>query len=498
MQFHKDCVNDNEMYRYIFGDLDPKETRQGRTWRADAIEVERPFPRSAPTYAIVGYGGSFEGTRFDIGFIDDLVDFQNSKTEDAREGQDQWVSQVFEKRLHPKRRLLFVIGTVHHRSDIYHRYQERSKKEGTWDFLGMTMIPQKAIDAGLWPPRKKNPSLPYSMDNVIVPHDLPVLWDFWTPSVLVSEFIDSPHTFARTRQNQIHDPDLGVFTTEELDFCLANGELDPNGALKPDLPFWNYQDGIPQPGSKIHQMYERAGIDIEYGIVCCDLAATEKRPGADPDWTVFQFWGWCRNTRRRVLLAMMRFRTSKPKIVKTKLRDFVRGFLPIVRKIAAEANAVDKLFVGELNDYLRAELGVPVHVVGLRGEKAEMIQAFKDLISDPGVWIPYSKSSSSTRALVDVFREELLDYPSGRHDDTLITAVHHLRLLKAGSIGSGGQAFVMGTEADSAPPEADLDVVDRDEQEWGHVRAQTQTKSSMSGRGASPWSKQTLSIGNFR
>ncbi|MHB8994544.1 MAG: hypothetical protein ACYC63_04765 [Armatimonadota bacterium] len=501
VSFHKDNLDNNEAFRYVFGDLNPKSSRPSRVWRTDAIEVDRPMPRSTPTYQVVGYGGSFEGTRFDVGFIDDIVDFQNSKTEQARTDQDLWVSQVFERRLHPRRRLLLVIGTVHHRTDVYHRYAARAKSEGTWDFTGMTMIPQTAIDAGIWPPKKKNPNLPYSMDNVIIPLNLPVLWDFWTPEVLVSEFIDSPHTFARTRQNQIHDPDLGMFTAQELDYCLANGGLDPDGRRKPDLVFWNHEDGIPQPGSKVFEMYLKAGIKIEYAVVTCDLAATDKRPGVDPDWTVFQLWGWCSSTKRRVLLAMIRFRTSKPKILKKKLADFVRGFLPIVRKVAAEANAVDKLFVGELDDYLKEELGVHVAVMGLRGEKAELIESFKDLISDPGVWIPYSVASGRTRTLVNVFREELLDYPSGKHDDTLITAVHHIRLLKAGTGNtSQGSAHVLRDgEEEGAIPDADLGAGPDDAAKWEHLHAEIARSKSKKGAGSSWRTNQAqLSIGSFR
>ena len=475
--FHQSNIANNEVYRHVFGDLNPKATAGSRTWRADSIEIERPLPHSAPTYAIIGYQGSFEGTRFDIGLLDDIVDFQNSKTEDARVEQYNWVSEVFERRLHPRRRLLFGIGTIHHRDDYYSRCRRHSETDGTWDYEEIKMIPQKAVDAGMWPPKKVNEDLPYSMENVIVPEDLPTLWDFWSPAVLTAEYVANPHTFAKTRQHQVHDPDSGTFTEKDLDFCLADGGQDPEGNAKPKLPMWSYVDGIPQPGSPIHAAYKAAGIDIEYVVVTADFAATDKTPGKDPDWTVYELWGWCRRTQRRVLLDVLRFRSGNPKVMKSKLVQFVRGYLPLVRRVAGEANAVDKLFVEDLSTFLRGELGIGVIVVSLRGEKAELIESFKDLIYDKGVWLPYSVASPRTRRDIGFLREELLEYPSGAHDDMLIAAVHHLRLIKSGSFSGGVQALVLGGDDPDAWQERydsvpDAEMGQEPDSPWGHIMAE--------------------------
>jgi len=461
VDFHQSNIANNVIYQFVFGDLNPKATEGDRTWRNDQFVVERPLPHSAPTYAIVGYQGSFEGTRFHIGLLDDIVDFNNCKTETARLAQSMWVSQVFERRLHPRRRMLFAIGTIHHRADFYGGCREQARNDGTWDYEEIAMIPQKAITAGLWPPRKVRPDQPYSMDNVIIPETLPVLWDFWTPKALVEEFIASPHAFARTRLNQTHDPESGLFTAGDLDFCLADGARDPEGNQKVELCLWNFTDGIPAEGSPIREMYAAAGVDIEYAVVTADFAATDVTPGKDPDWTVFMLWGWCRNTKRRVLLDMRRFRTGNPQVVKDRLANFVGAYVSVIRKVAGEANAVDKMFVRDLGTFLRERVGVGVGVVELKGEKGELIESFKDLIYDKGVWVPYSPRSPRTRALVKVFREEMLDYPGGRHDDTLITAVHHLRLLKAGSFSGGVSAMVVGGHEDDdeeAEPEAEVYV----------------------------------------
>lgn len=476
VEFHRSNISNNEIYRFVFGDLNPKHSQGDRTWRMNAFTVERSLPHSAPTYAIVGYQGSFEGTRFDIGLLDDLVDFQNSKTEDSRREQYNWVSQVFERRLHPRRRLLFAIGTIHNWGDFYNRCRVHAQNEGTWDYEEITMIPEKAIRAGLWPPKKKNPSLPYSMDNVIVPEKLPVLWDFWTPKVLVEEFVSNPHAFALTRQNQVHDPDSGLFTEGDLNHCLADGGVTPDGVRKPDLPLWNYSEGIPQPGSPIYEMYQEAGIDIEYAVVVMDFAATTPKPGKDPDWTVYMMWGWCQNTRRRILLDMRRFRTGNPKLMKERLVSFVQGYLPIVRRIAGEANAVDKLFVNDLGMHMREKLGIGVSVVELKSEKADLITSFKDLIFDEGVWIPYTNRSRRTRQLVGIFKDELVKYPDAAHDDTVIAAVHHLRLLKSGSFsGNKVKATIIGSEdPDHVDDLSEIpeELEEQHESPWAHVQAE--------------------------
>ena len=477
---HKSTINENERYRHVFGDLNPEATVGERIWRADTFAVERPVRRATASFTIVGYRGSLEGIRCDVAWVDDLVDENNSLTSEARATQYLWVNTVLERRLHPERRLLYVIGTVHYGDDLYAHCEQHAVEEKNWDFEKLAMIPQSAIDAGLWPPQKINDTLPYAMDNVIVP-EVPTLWpDFWTPEKVVDDFVASRHAFARTRQNVVQDPDSALFTEQELGYCLADGNLTLAGDPKPELVLWRYSDGIPVVGSPIYDLYEQAGIDIEYGVVTADFAATDPAPGKDPDYTVYQLWGWCRNTKRRVLLDTWRFRTSSPKVMKARLVMFVQNYLPIVRKIAGEANAVDKLFVRDLSDYVREHTGQPVRIVELKGEKAELIQSFKDLIEDNGVWIPYSSRSVRTRREVDVFKQELIHYPQqGYHDDTLIATVHNIRLLKSGSFSGGANVLVVGGSIQEDNelsdqyrnlPEADFGESETTHRDgWGHV-----------------------------
>ena len=453
VNLHKSVINECETYRWVFGNLNPSETEGERIWRSDSFTIERPVKRSTASFTIAGYRGSLEGIRVDVGWGDDLVDENNSLTQEARLGQYRWVTVVLERRLHPERRLLVFVGTSHYGDDLYSQCELHSKQEGNWDFERLAMIPQIAIDVGMWPPQKINPDLPYAVDNVIVDPKLPTLWpDFWTPERIVDDYLSSPHAFARTRQNQLNDPDSSIFTEHDLDYCLADGGVDPSGNRKPELVLWRYTDGIPAPGSPIKALYDAAGISIEYAVVTADLAATEAAPGKDPDYTVFQLWGWCRNTRRRVLLDTWRFRTGSPRVMKSRFVLFVQNYLPIVRAMAAEANAVDKLFVGELSDFVYEQLGQRVRDVPLKGEKRELILNFKDLIEDTALWVPYSIQSKRTRREMGVFRQELLDYSEtdrGKHDDTLIAGVHHIRLLKSGSFSGGATVVRVGARGQS-------------------------------------------------
>jgi len=459
--FHQGNIEENELFQYVFGKLRPTVPRADYIWRTDAFTVVRPYQRNTPTLSIVGVEGAFEGARYDVAVADDPVDYTNCKTPDARESLDRWLAQVLERRLHPKHRLLFLIGTMHHPDDVYHRVRRKAEEQGSWDYEELMMIPQWALDRGLWPPARKDPARPLSMSNVVIPTGVPTLWDFWPIEKLVEEYIPSPHTWARTRLNKIRDPESKLFSYEELEFCKADGGADPSGVRKPLLALWDYHQGIPEPGSPIGKMYLDAGLVVTKAVVTMDFAASDRRPGADPDWTVFQLWGYCQATGHRIILDQMRFRSGDPGTIKARALSFVENYLPIVHTMAGEANAVERLFVRDLSTFIRERTGRSVTIVGLRGEKLELIEGFKDLISSGAVWIPYA-ALGRTREEMKVFLGELEGYDVGStgHDDTLIAAVHHIRLIR-GSDSRGASVIVAGGEEAVEDAEEDEDIAER-------------------------------------
>ena len=435
VRFHTSNFERNEMYRFIFGDLNPAKSRAERSWRQDMFTVERPLNDEFPTLALLGYQGSAEGLRGDIALIDDIEDFQNCKTEQARNEKWTWLSQVLENRLHETRRMMWMIGTLHEVGDVYHRAKFEAEKTGTWSYSELPMIEDEEILQGHWPPKRKDPMKALTKENVVVPEKLVTLWPaFHTPYTVVEKYIANPGTWYKTQQHRISDPEGESLSEEVLAECFDEG-----------LPLWDR--GLPAPGSFAAEAY--AERDLSFGdlYVVGDLAATEAVRGKDPDWTCFQMWSVCLNSNRHACLDQHRFRTGDSGTLMANLVDFVRPYVAWVAGVALEANAVDALYVQEIDAYLRQQLGLGVSKVSLKSEKEELGKSLLRLFREKRIIVPYHADDHTVREM-EPFRRELLAYKHNtkQHDDTVITAMHHLRFCGTGD-GAGVEARVVGEEA---------------------------------------------------
>lgn len=427
----KSHLETNQMYRWLYGDL----ADSPGVWRADAIEVDRPLTRSAPTLEICGYQGAIEGERYDIGAADDLVSPENCRTKDARTKLENWVDGPLAGRLNPNTRMLMVIGTPHNADDLYARKKKAAEESGTWDYKEIPVIQR-----GTWPPKRKNPDQPYSKDNVIVPDDLDLAWpEWWTADKLVDEWLDNPLMFARQRLLKVRDPESKFFKQKLLDDCKADGGQRSDGSLKPALSRWPVQIGVPEPGSALYEMYKSAGFKVDQfkRVISVDLAATNPNETAtsDPDWTVVHLWAVCPATGARIILNQSRRKTNSPSKIENILQEWVGAYDP--HALVVEANSVEKLYARKLQDVI----GFPVKIRELKKQKQVDIESFRDLVESGLVWIPYLNDSYKTKFVFDSFLEELHAWPDGAHDDTLAAAVHAYSQLKA---TSGARATVIG------------------------------------------------------
>lgn len=130
---------------------------QGMKW--DAMEWslapngEPLSGRLHPTVAAYGTGGAITGSRADEVLADDLLDFENSRTQHQRDLVEQWLHNSLLSRRKSKTGRAIVIGTAWHPGDIY----AKARREGGWVVCHIPLLSeQKEVYANLsypddWP-----------------------------------------------------------------------------------------------------------------------------------------------------------------------------------------------------------------------------------------------------------------------------------------------------------------------------------------------------------
>jgi len=418
----KDHINQNERFRWLHGDLHADDS--SAKWQTTAIVVDRPIDRSAPTMEITGYRGAIQGLRFDIGIGDDLISRENSRTPESRARLMEWIDgSEFRGRLNPNRRMRIIVGTFQRYDDYYHakKIETLEKKTGIWSY-----VEEKMIQGGTWPPKLVNPERDNAIvkENIVVPDDLVTIWPGeWTAEKLIDEWVDNETTFARTRLNEVVDPKSKIFQVQYLEDIKADGYHTKDGLFrKPLLSRWPVSVGIPQEGSDVYRLYTEQGFTIEqmFFVLSVDLASTETYTS---DYTVFHLWGFDRNSLVRVLLNQLRRKMADPDVIGSHLATWVKAYRP--DRLVVEANAVEKLFARSLVEVV----GRPVNIVEMKGNKIEMIENVRDLISSRLVWVPWANDNYRTPYVFASFMDELNNYPMG-HDDTVAAAAHALYALR--------------------------------------------------------------------
>lgn len=100
----------------VFPELRPA----GDQWTNRAITVRRPHVAKDPSIQTLGIHGNILGSRIDLLIFDDLLDVENTATQQGRDGCFAWLQASCLSRLTEKGRVL-VVGTAFHPQDALHR-----------------------------------------------------------------------------------------------------------------------------------------------------------------------------------------------------------------------------------------------------------------------------------------------------------------------------------------------------------------------------------------
>lgn len=114
----RQMIERNVRLREVFPTLRPSRKPED-PWRQDRITVERTTVAKDPTLQAIGAYGPIVGSRLDFIVLDDVLDFDNTRTEEQRKKLVDWFDTTVFTRL-VKGGKIFLIGTPWHPDDLLH------------------------------------------------------------------------------------------------------------------------------------------------------------------------------------------------------------------------------------------------------------------------------------------------------------------------------------------------------------------------------------------
>lgn len=116
-------IEENARVREVFPNLKPS-TRDADPWHQSAITVERKTTAKDPSIQAHGVFGPIVGARLDVIVLDDVLDFENTRTEEQRKKLIEWFDTTVFTRA-TKHAQIFAIGTPWHPDDFLHNLEAR-------------------------------------------------------------------------------------------------------------------------------------------------------------------------------------------------------------------------------------------------------------------------------------------------------------------------------------------------------------------------------------
>lgn len=101
-----------------------RSSRSEDPWTSTAITVERQTTARDPSIQVLGAFGAIVGSRLDIIVLDDVLSFENTRTEEQRKKIIEWFDTTVYTRavIHAK---VYAIGTPWHPEDLLHELSKR-------------------------------------------------------------------------------------------------------------------------------------------------------------------------------------------------------------------------------------------------------------------------------------------------------------------------------------------------------------------------------------
>lgn len=92
------------------------------TWKAQSLTIKRPVTTRDPSVQAAGVHGNIQGSRIDYLVIDDVLDYENTRTPGPREDLFGWIKSIVIPRLTEHARVI-IVGNAWHPDDLMHRLE---------------------------------------------------------------------------------------------------------------------------------------------------------------------------------------------------------------------------------------------------------------------------------------------------------------------------------------------------------------------------------------
>lgn len=116
-------ITENPRVRRVFPELRPSE-REGDPWHSKAITVARTTIAKDPSIQAIGVGGPLVGSRLDGAVLDDVLDFENTRTAEQMQKLLEWCDTTLLTRM-VDGAFVHAIGTPWNKADLLHLLAER-------------------------------------------------------------------------------------------------------------------------------------------------------------------------------------------------------------------------------------------------------------------------------------------------------------------------------------------------------------------------------------
>jgi len=162
-------------------------------WTSTQLTVERKGAPKDPSVQATGVHGSIVGARIDLLIMDDLLDYENTRTQAQRDDLWDWIHSTLFGRLTENSKVI-VVGNVYHRDDFLHRLERNQ----VWHTRRFPVVSGTGTPS--WPGR-------WSLERITKKRD---------------EL--GPLEFARQMLCQARDDAESRFKREWIETCLRRGQ----------------------------------------------------------------------------------------------------------------------------------------------------------------------------------------------------------------------------------------------------------------------------------
>lgn len=116
-------IEDNPLLRDVFPHLQ-RSTDPADPWHTSAITVERSTISKDPSVQACGVYGPLVGSRLDVIIMDDVLDFENTRTREQRQKLIEWFETTVLTRATADCKI-YIVGTPWHPEDLLHALSSR-------------------------------------------------------------------------------------------------------------------------------------------------------------------------------------------------------------------------------------------------------------------------------------------------------------------------------------------------------------------------------------